>query len=190
MADASADTGAKEGFERSSAGRITSADELDHYIKVTNPSAWAVIIAALLLVGGVLVWALIAVVPVTVNTTGFAFLSPNDNKAYVICWVDETTANRIDKTDMRASIDGIEAKHAKLSDTPMSASEVISFLGSDFYVDSIDLKDWNYLVTIEPGSELSTTDYTIGTSMGAAYLVPVSIITSETNPITIVLGKK
>lgn len=188
MADANADMGAKEGFERSSASRIASADELDHYIKVTNPSAWAVIIAALLLVGGVLVWALIAVVPVTVNTTGVAFLS--SNKTFVICWVDETTANRIDKTDMRASIGGVEAKHAELSDTPMSASEVISFLGSDFYVDSIDLKDWNYLVTIEPGSELSTTDYTIGTSMGAAYLVPVSIITSETNPITIVLGKK
>ena len=185
------ETASEEGaFRRSAMNRVASADELDHYIKVTNPSAWVVAVAAFLLVVGIIVWAVVAIVPVTVNTTGVVTLDEGYEAGRVICWVDETTANRIDKTDMRASIDGVEAKHAELSDTPMSASEVISFLGSDFYVDSIDLKDWNYLVTIEPGSELSTTDYTIGTSMGAAYLVPVSIITSETNPITIVLGKK
>ena len=67
---------AKEVFRRSTMNRIASSDELDHYIKVTNPSAWVIALAALLLVGGVIVWAILAIVPVTVETTGILFQKP------------------------------------------------------------------------------------------------------------------
>ena len=66
----------------------------------------------------------------------------------------------------------------------------MSYLGTDFYKESIDLKDWNYMLTIEPSEEPKHARYTIETSLGEAHLIPVSIITSEKNPITIVLGKK
>jgi len=188
MADT--DAGSKEVFRRSTMNRITSAEELDHYIKVTNPSAWVVIIAALLLVGGIIVWAIIAIVPITVNTTGVALEGPNNDETAVICWVDKVTADRIGDSGVKAIVDGVEAKNAVLDKVPMSASEVMEILGSDFYAESIDLQDWNYPVTIIPSGPLPQSDFVIGTQVGAAHLVQVSLIVTESHPINIVLGKK
>ena len=188
MADEGANT--KEVFRRSAMSRVASADELDHYIKVTNPNAWIVVLAALLLVGGVLIWALVAIVPVTVETTGVTVQPKNSDDTTVVCFVSKATAKRIQETGMKVSIEGVEAQSATIDNTPMSASEVVSFFGSDFYVNSIDLDDWNYPIVIEPGAHLNTSNYSIGTQLGEAHLVPVRIITSETQPINIVLGKK
>lgn len=188
MADDGANAG--EVFRPSMMNRIASADELDHYLKITNPSAWVVTLAALLLIAGVIIWAVVANVPVTVNTTGIDYLDPNSDENVVLCWVDKSTAQKIEDSGAKASIDGVEAKSVQLNDVPMSASEVISLLGSDFYANSLDLSDWNYLVTIEPGENPRHSDYMIGTTIGNAHLLPVSIVVSETHPINIVLGKK
>ena len=176
-------------LECSTADRIASADELDHYIKVTNPSAWATVFATLLLVGSIAVWAIVAVVPVTVNTTGIVLQSSDTADPIVVCWVDKQTADRIGDFGVKASVDGIQAKGARMDRAPMSASEVVKFLGSDFYADSIDLADWNYPVIIEPYGEVGHSDYAINTALGAAHLVPVSLVVSEKNPISIVMGK-
>ena len=177
-------------FRRSAMNRVASAEELDRYIKVANPSAWVIVLSALLLVGGIIVWAVVAIVPVTAETTGVALQDQTANKTIVACWVDKTTAKRIEQSGLVASIDGVEAKSASMNKTPMSASEVVRALGSDFYADSIKLDDWNYLIWIEPGEEPKHSDFTIETVRGEAHLVPVSILVFETQPINIVLGKK
>lgn len=177
-------------FRRSAINRVASADELDHYIKVTNPSAWVVITAALLLIAGIIVWALVAIVPITVNTTGVTVNDYNLDKPMVVCWVNKSTAQKIQESGAKASIDGVKAKKVLLSQEPMSASEVARFLGSDFYIESIDLDDWNYLVTIEPGGDLPQPNFTVETQIGDAKLVPVSIVVAESRPINIVLGKE
>ena len=181
---------AKEVFRRSALSRVASSDELDRYIKVTNPSAWVITLAALLLVGGVIIWAVVAIVPVTVETTGVMFAADEADGSGVACWVDKATANRIRESGLKAVVDDIEAKTAELSETPMSSSEVIGFLGSDFYKDAIDLEDWNYMVTIELDEVPRHSGFTVKTAAGEAHLVPVSIVVSETRPINIVLGKK
>lgn len=168
---------------------ITSADELDRYIKVTNPSAWAVVLAALLLVGAIAVWSIFAVVPVTVNTTGIVLQNSDAGGPVVVCWVNKQTADRIGDFGVKANIDGAEAKEARMDRAPMSASEVIKFLGSDFYADSINLADWNYPIVIEPSGNAGGSDYAISTALGSARLVPVSLVVSEKNPISIVTGR-
>jgi hypothetical protein len=180
----------REASGRPAGKRIASADELDRYIKVTNPSAWAVIAAALLLVAGVVFWAIVAVVPVTVETTGVLLQDAATGKDVVYCWVDKATSKRIASTDLVAFVDGVQAKDATMRDMPQSASEVVKALGTDFYADSIDLDDWNYQVKIDPGEIPEHTSFTVETADGKAYLVPVTIVTSETHPINIVLGQK
>lgn len=180
---------ATESSERSATGRITTPDELDHYIKVTNPSAWVTVLAMFLLVGSIAVWAIVAVVPVTVNTTGIVLQDSDASVPVVVCWVDKEAADRIGDFGVRASIDGAEAKGASVDRAPMSASEVVKFLGSDFYAESIDLADWNYPVVIEPSSDVGGSDYAITTALGSARLVPVSLVVSEKNPISIVTGR-
>ena len=165
--------------ERSAASRITSTDELDRYIKVTNPSAWVTVLAMLILVVSIAVWAIFAVVPITVNTTGIVLQDSGASDSVVVCWVGKEAADRIGDFGVRASIDGAEAKEARVDRAPMSASEVIKFLGSDFYADSIDLADWNYPIVIEPGADVGGSDYAISTALGSARLVPVSLVVSE-----------
>ena len=180
---------AAETPERSAARRITSTDELDRYIKVTNPSAWVTVLAMLILVGAIAVWAIFAVVPVTVNTTGIVLQNTDAGQTVVVCWVDKRTADRVGDFGVKASVNGTEAKGVRMDQAPMSASEVVKFLGNDFYADSINLADWNYPVVIEPGGEVGGTDYTISTALGSARLVPVSLVVSEKNPMSIVMGR-
>lgn len=187
MADESAN--ANDVFRRSTMNRVSSSEELDHYIKVTNPSAWIVTLAALLLVGGVLVWAFVATVPVTIETTGIAPAVTNPDDTKVLCMVDKTTAEHIQESGAKAFIEGVEAESVQVSKTPLSASEVISLLGSDFYADSIEINDWNYMVDIKPSGKLNHTDFEINGKGFQAHLVPVSIVVSETRPINIVSGK-
>lgn len=177
-------------FGRSTMNRIASADELDHYIKVTNPSAWIVTLAALLLVAGVIFWALVAVVPVTVSATGIMLDSSKADKTVVICAVDESTADKINDSRALANVGGVESDNVAVNETPVSASEFISYLDSDFYAESLDLSDWNYVVSIVLDEEPQHTDYMIGTSLGEVHLVPVKLVVSETHPINIVLGKE
>ena len=177
-------------FRRSTMNRVASSEELDHYIKVTNPSAWIVVLAAVLLLGGVLIWAITAIVPVTVETTGIASIEENPEDTKVMCIVNKTTADRIQKTGAKAFIDGVEAQSVQLDETPLSASETIKLLGSDFYADSIEISDWNYLVIIKPSGELKTSNFKIQGYGYQAHLVPVNIIVSETQPIKIILGDR
>ena len=179
-----ADTNTAGASSQAESNRITNTDELDHYISVTSPSAWVVLLAALLLIGGLVIWALVAVIPVTVNTTGFV----KDN-GKVFCWVDEPTAQKIRDLGAVATIGSTPAKSVTVDAMPMSATEVRSILGSDFYAESIDFKEWNYLVVLEPGGEVQTSDFTISSLIGDTYLVQVSIVVSETRPINIVMNQ-
>jgi len=180
---------ATETPEHSAASRITSTDELDRYIKVANPSAWVTVLAMLLLVGAIAVWAIFAVVPVTVNTTGILLENSGASEPVVVCWVDKQTADRVGDFGIKASVDGTDAKGARMDQAPMSASEVVQFLGSDFYADSIDLADWNYPVVIEPDGDVGGSDFSISTALGSTRLVPVSLVVAEKNPVSIVMGR-
>ena len=188
MADA--DSGAQEVFKRSTMNRIASADELDHYIKVTNPSAWAVVLAALLLVVGIIVWAVVAIVPITVNTTGYTIQAPELDKTLVICYVDKSTAEKIRESGAKATVSGVEASNVYVAPTPMSSAEIAQALNNDFYMDALHLDDWNYVTTIELDEDPTRSDFAIDSDYGESSLVPVSITVSEKRPINIVLGKK
>lgn len=58
-------------FRKSSIDRVQSPEQLNDYIKVSNPSAWVIIIAAIVLLGAVLVWSIFGTVELnkTVSTT-------------------------------------------------------------------------------------------------------------------------
>ncbi len=184
-----AETKTDDLFDKSAMSRISSADELDHYVKVTNPSAWVILIAALLLTGGILVWAFVADVPVTKNTTGALIESTQSTNPVVMCVVDKSTADKIEKKGARANINGVETKNVQVNSTPASSAEINNFFGSEFYTEALKLSDWNYMVTIALDREPDHSDYMVDTDVGMSYLVPVSLTVSETQPINILLNK-
>ena len=53
-------------FRKKSLERVTSPEQLNDYIKVTTPSVWIILAATLILIIGVLVWAVFG--KIQVNT--------------------------------------------------------------------------------------------------------------------------
>ena len=163
-------------FRKSAMSNISSADELDTYIKVTNPSVWLVLIAAAMVVGGLLIWSATSVIPTTIDLTGIA----KEGKA--TCWVDEETKDKIKDGGVHIRMLDESVTEVEIGDMPMSAAEVKHKLGSDYLADSVSLQDWNYELCFSSKSEVA--------SSSENRLVPVAITVSETNPIDLVLGGK
>lgn len=62
-------------FRKKSLEQISTPEQLDDYIKVTKPSVWVVLIATIILIAGVLVWAVFG--KIEVNTeNGTETLAP------------------------------------------------------------------------------------------------------------------
>lgn len=161
-------------FRQSAMNRIASADDLDKYIRVTNPSAWVVLAASILLLGGLAIWAVTAIIPTTISVTGLV----NGNE--IICWVDKSTAVKIQKGGAFATIADTKITDLSVDTMPESKAEVKSRIGSDYIMESVSLTDWNYEVSFtsppKPSEDIE--------------LVPVSITVSETNPLNLVLGNQ
>ena len=67
-------------FRRKALDKMSSPDQLTDYLKVTNPSVWAILIAVVLLLVGVLVWACVG----TLQTRANAKVIVRDNVAAVL----------------------------------------------------------------------------------------------------------
>lgn len=145
-------------------------------IKVTNPSAWVVLLAVAFMVIGLIVWSFTAVIPTTVTATGVR------TSGDVSCWVDEDTAAKIREGGAAAMVGDQEATNIEVSSTPLSAAEVKSLLVYDYLTESVTLSEWNYEVTMN----VEATDG----DDGLAHPVRVSIVVSETHPIGLVLGNE
>ena len=157
--------------------RIASAEDLDKYIKVTNPSAWAVLLASILLIGGLAIWAMTAVIPTTVQVSGI--VTGTD----VLCWVDMETEEKIMEGGAYATVMGVEASEIGIDDIPYSRAEVQKEFDSDYLLDSVSLYDWNYQLVMKLPHKLE------GLGDGSRP-VPVSITVSETHPLNLVLGNQ
>lgn len=163
-------------FRQSAMSRIASADDLDKYVRVTNPSAWLVLLAAAVFIGGLVIWSLTAVIPTTVSLTGLYV------DGEVVCWVNEDVAQKLKTGNGRATILGEEVSDLEVSDVPWSRSEVDNYLTSDYLAQSVSTEDWNYLVQLGCPDGLKKETETRP--------VPVTITVSETRPLDLVLGKQ
>jgi len=56
-------------FRKSSIDRVQSPEQLNDYIRVSNPSAWIIIIAAIILLASILVWSIFGTLEMEKNVT-------------------------------------------------------------------------------------------------------------------------
>lgn len=56
-------------FRQSSIDRVQSPEQLNDYIKVSNPSAWIIMIAAIILLVSVLVWSVFGTLEMNKSVT-------------------------------------------------------------------------------------------------------------------------
>ena len=67
-------------FRKKTIDRISSPEDLTDYLKVTNPGIWVVLIAIIVLLAGMFVWACVG----TLETTSKVSVVVSDHMAYIV----------------------------------------------------------------------------------------------------------
>lgn len=171
-------------FRQSAMSRISSAEDLDKYIKVTNPSAWVTLVAGLSFVIALLIWSATANVPYTISTAGVAVSSRN-----AWFYVDAKTANELEsnwsKGDVTVRVANTEATNIAISNSQKTRREIEAEVDSVAITSTLGLAELNNLVTV-------TTDDDMPIGQDAAensLIVPVEITVIESHPIALVFGR-
>lgn len=158
-------------FNQRAAEKLRSPDDLDKYVRITSPSAWAVAAACAALLLGLLAWGVFGAVSTSVGATGACV------GGRAVCFLSAEDAAKVDVGDA-ANVDGRQMAVAEVAPVPLSRDEAHAELGSDYLVSALLEGDWAYLVAFE------------GDADGLAEGVPltVSITTERVAPISLVLG--
>lgn len=160
-------------FRDSALRKMSSADDLDRYVKVTNPSAWVLIGAVAVLIIAALIWGFTANLPL--NSTVIGVIQDGE----VVCFLPLDEKN-IATTDSKVTAAGCETYIISVDGDPYSQREVSATLRSDYAVESLKLAQWSYKVTVALPDELS--------SWEEGDDVPVQITTKEVAPLAYLFG--
>ncbi|MDR1627703.1 MAG: hypothetical protein LBR79_02910 [Oscillospiraceae bacterium] len=90
-------------FRKSSLDRISSPEQLNEYIKITNPSLIGILIAIFTILIAGCIWIFTSRIPQSIDLIGIATTSYRDNSQKVYCYVPISTAKRL-KQGMKVQI--------------------------------------------------------------------------------------
>lgn len=128
----------KKIFRSKSIDRVSSPEQLNDYVRVSNPGVWMVLAAMIVLLVGVCVWGVFGRLDTVVQT---AVLVKDGN---AVCYVKETEIEKIEIGQTVRVKDG-EYEIVSISASPLPLSE-----HTDAYVmhiGSLSPGEWVYAVT-------------------------------------------
>ncbi len=152
-------------FRKSSLDRVSSPEQLNDYIKVSNPSVWLVLIASTIFLAGVVVWGIYGTLTTIHETVAVA------NNGNVSCYVSADNAEKISA--------GMEVRIGNNTGTVFALSASPAQIGQDFdsyalYIGGFKTGDWVYPVSVQ----ISVTDG----------VYPAQIVIEKRPPISFVLN--
>lgn len=106
-------------FRQKSLDRVNSPEDINNYLKVTNPPVWFIMGAVILLLAGAIVWACVA--KIETKTSGVVVA----DKQYTSCYVSESKIGYV-KPGTIVRINGNEYTVSGVSDTPAAAELLLS----------------------------------------------------------------
>lgn len=133
----------KQLFRKSSIDRLSSPEQLNDYIRVSNPGVWMVLSAVIVLLAGVCVWGIFGHLESKVDTAGVC-----ENGVFT-CYVTEEKAGQIQQ-GMTVNVDGTEFAVSGISTKPVVVSaETDSYL---LHLGGFTVGEWLYEVTADAAS--------------------------------------
>lgn len=130
----------KQLFRKASIDRISSPEQLNDYIRVSNPGVWMVLLAVVALLAGVCVWGVFGRLDSKLHTAGIC-----ENGVFT-CYVTEEDAGQI-ASGMTVHVDGVDFAVSGISAAPVAASaEMDSYL---LHLGGFTEGEWFYEVTVE-----------------------------------------
>ncbi len=160
-------------FNAKATEKLRSPDDLDKYVRVTNPSVWVVIIACVALLGGLLAWGVFGTVTTNVSAAGVCV------NGSIVSFLPAEDAAKVSVGDS-ASVDGKLMEVKSISAIPVSREEAKSVVLSDYLVSTLVVGDWVYIVHFTSEREY---EFDEGVPLN------VSITIERIAPITLLFGK-
>ena len=155
-------------FNQQAIERLHNPDDLDRYLRVTNPGVWVVFGAVLSLLIGLAAWGFF----------GSVITSVEAKSAYVdgklVCFLDEERLTYVNKGDT-AVIDEKPAVVASVSEVPVSLGEAKEVLGNDYLVSTLFKEDWAYMVTFENDADFPE-GVPLTTNITTEHFAPIQLI--------------
>lgn len=86
-------------FRKSSLERISSPEQLNEYVKVTNPGIWLVLLGLFILLFAVGIWAFTGSIPETVQLAGVAYGGEEQETDTIYCYVPLSVSKRLNTVE-------------------------------------------------------------------------------------------
>lgn len=126
-------------FRKKSIERVSSPEQLNEYIRVSNPGVWMVLAAIVILLVGVCVWGVFGRLDTTVST-----IAVSDNGETVL-YVKEADAASLE-IGMPVTVDGAEFTLEEISVQPIAVDERFSEYA--LHAGSLQVGEWVYVVKL------------------------------------------
>lgn len=128
----------KKLFRKVSIDRISSPEQLNDYIRVSNPGVWMMLVAVIVLLIGACVWGIFGRLETKIATAGTA------KNGVFVCYVTEENAEKI-KAGMTVNVDGNALTVIGISAKPVAVdADMDEYL---LYLGGFSEGDWLYEVT-------------------------------------------
>ena len=158
-------------FRKASIDRISSPEQMDAYIKVSNPGIWVILAALCALLITAFVWSMIGSLPTRVSVPGVL------EGGQAVCYLSTEDAAKVkvgqnvtvQVAGQRGTFDG---KVFEVGSTPLSSSEIAAELNSDYLFNTLATAKYSVRVVIA----VSQTDIADGT------ILSLKIIVEEKKP--------
>lgn len=127
-------------FRKKSIDRVSSPEQLNEYIRVSNPGVWMILGAIVLLLVGAIVWGVLGHIDTTVDA-----VAVSDNGQVLLYVKEEQMADVCVGQTVR--INDTRATILKISAEPIAVNEDIS----DYicYLGDLHSGQWVYVLTLE-----------------------------------------
>lgn len=127
-------------FRNKTLKKISSPEQINDYIKTSNPSIYIILSAVVILIVGALIWAVFGELELVVTSVTVC----ESKEAY--CYISENDMEKIG-ANTYVRINSTEYKLGEKSSLPILASEIISPYG--LHIGGIGDDEWVYAVQIE-----------------------------------------
>lgn len=153
----------KQLFRKASIDRVSSPEQLNDYVRVSNPGVWMILAAIIALLIGVCVWGIFGHLDTKIATAGTC-----ENGVFT-CYVSEEETAKI-KSGMTVNVDGNALSVSGVSAKPVFVSADMD--GYLLYLGGFSEGDWLYEVT----ANASLSDGTYKAEIVTESVSPMSFI--------------
>lgn len=126
-------------FRKKSIERVSSPEQLNDYIRVSNPSVWMILAAIIILLVGVCAWGVLGHLDTTLSVVAVA------DGGQMTCYVKEADIASVE-TGMTVVVNETEYEIAEIAAEPMAVNA--DFSDYVLHIGNLQTGEWVYPVTV------------------------------------------